>query len=124
VHCDSPLEAELLAVGGQQKFDRCGVEADAVIQRDHPVAFVDPADGDHGLEDLDVADVAGVAGEKRLEEERSVGGDDVVDPATRNVYSREISTPSTISSAWTITTPSWKAAASAIVGVSSVLGPV
>ena len=35
-----PLQPELLAVGRQQQFDCGGVEPDAVIERDHLVAFV------------------------------------------------------------------------------------
>ena len=84
------LQAELLAVGRQQQFDRRGVEADAVVQRHHLVALVDAADRDHRLEDLDVADVARVAGEQRLQEERPVRGDHEVDPVARDVDARKV----------------------------------
>ena len=88
------------------------------------MAFVDTADSDHRLEDLDVADVARVPGEQRFQCERPVGGDHEVHPVARDVDARKAFASSTISSACTITTPSWKAAASAMVGVSSVFGPV
>ena len=121
---DPALQAELLAVGRQQQFDRGGVEPDTVIQRHHLMAFVDAADRDHRLEDLDVADVPRVAGEQRLQEERPVGLRPRSPPSRRECPLGEAHAVSTISSACTITTPSWNAAASAIVGVSSVLGPV
>ena len=68
-----PLQAELLAVGRQDQFDRGRVEADAVIERLHLMALVDAANRHHRHQDLHSADVARVAREERLDEERLVG---------------------------------------------------
>ena len=68
------------------------------------------------------ADCPGIAGEQRRQVERPVGCTDQVHPVARE-YRRGAAGP-TISSTCTTTIPSWKAAASAIIGVSSVFGPV
>ena len=58
VPADLPAQAQLLAVGRQDEFDRRGVEADPVIERRHPVPLVDPAHRHHRHQDLHLADLA------------------------------------------------------------------
>ena len=67
VPADLALQAERLAVGRQQQFDRRGVEADAVVEALHLVLGVDALDGHHRHQHLDLGDLRRVAGEQRLD---------------------------------------------------------
>ncbi|MGY4159665.1 hypothetical protein ACVINW_005507 [Bradyrhizobium sp. USDA 4461] len=75
VGADLALEAELLAIGRQQQFDRGGVEADAVIEPAHAVGRVDALDGEHRGQDLGLGDRRRIAREQGLDIERPAGFD-------------------------------------------------
>ena len=80
VAADLAAQPELLPVGGQDQLDGRRFEADPVVELLHPMALVDPADREHRLQDLDVADLPRVPGEERLQVERPVGRHDHVNP--------------------------------------------
>ena len=60
---DLAAQAEFFAVGGQQQFDRRGVETDAVVERRDPVFGIDALERHHRHEDLHVGDMTRVTGE-------------------------------------------------------------
>ena len=90
VLADLALQAQLLAVRGQDQLDGGGVEADAVVQRLHVVALVDATDGHHRHQDVHRLDQARVAREQRLAEERLVGLHHVVDPGAGDIHARQV----------------------------------
>ena len=87
---DLALEAELLAIGRQQQFDRGGVEADAVVQPLHAVRRVDALDRQHRRQDLHFGDGGRIAREQRLDIEGPVGLDDEIHPVARDVDPRHL----------------------------------
>ena len=91
-----------------------------MVQRGDLVPLVYTADGEHGQQDMDVGEVARITSEQCLDLERPVGLDDEV----HNTGDVTRGTLSTISLTWAMTMPDRNAVASAIVGVSSVFGPV
>jgi hypothetical protein len=90
VPADLALQAQGRAVGGQQQLHRRGIEAHAVVQGRHLVALVDAADHHHGREDLQLLDVAGIAGLDGLLGEGPVRLDDHVHPAAGDVDARQL----------------------------------
>ena len=88
VPADLALQAERLGIGRQQQLDRGRVEPDAVVEPVHLVFRIDPADGHHGHQDLDLGDLGRVAGEERLDVMRLRALDDEVDPIARHVHAR------------------------------------
>ena len=70
VAADLSLQAERLAIGGQQQLDGGGIEADAVVERGDAVALVDAADHHHAHQHLQLVDVARIAREQRFDRER------------------------------------------------------
>ena len=89
VAADLALQPERFAIGRQQQFDGGGVEADAVIERGHAVRFVDAANHHHRGQHLQIADVARIAREQRLDGKRPVGLHDHVDPRAGNIDARQ-----------------------------------
>ena len=87
---DLAPEAELLPVGRQDQLYGGRIEANPMVQLLHSVALVDPADREHRLQNLDVADMAWIAREQRLHVKRPVGLHDHIDPTTRNVDARHL----------------------------------
>ena len=87
---DLALQAQLLAVGRQQKLDRGGAEADAVIQPLHAIRRVDALDREHRGQDLPFGDGGRIARKQRLDEERLVGLDDEMHAVCRNVDARHL----------------------------------
>ena len=88
VAADLPTQPEPFTVGRQQQLDRRRVEADAVIERRHAVAFVDPSDHQHAEQDLQLADQPRVAREEGLDLEWPVRRNDDVDPGRRDIDAR------------------------------------
>ncbi len=84
------LQPQLLAIGRQQKLDRRGIEADAVVQPLDAIGRVDALDRQHGGQDLAFGDRRGIAGEQRLDEERLVRLDDEMHPVGRDVDARHL----------------------------------
>ena len=115
------VESERLRVRRQQQFDRCRVEADAVVEPLDPVFGVDALDRHHGHQHLDLGDLRRIAGEQRLDVVRLGRLDHEVDPVARHVNAGQ---GLTISLTCAITMPLRNAVASTMAGVSSVFGPV
>ena len=82
---DLAAQPQLLPVGGQDQLDGRRIEADPVVELLHLVTLVDPADREHRLQDLHVADLPRVPGEQRLQVERPVGLHDHVNPVAGDV---------------------------------------
>ncbi len=89
VPADLALEAERFRIGREQQLDGGGVEPDAVVERQHPVALVDAANGEHGHEDVLFGYQARITGEERLDGRRPVRLHHEVDPVSRNVDARQ-----------------------------------
>ncbi len=87
---DLAAQTEFFAIGRQQQFDGRGIEADAVVERLHAVLGIDALERHHRHEDLDVGDMARVAGEQRLDIERLVGLYDHVHPGARDIDTVEL----------------------------------
>jgi hypothetical protein len=106
VLADLALQAELLAIGGQDQLDGGRVEADAVVERLHVVALVDAADRHHRHQDVHRLDQARIAREQRFAEERLVRLHHVVDPGAGMSTRGRSAGSSTISLTCAITMPS------------------
>ena len=90
VAADLALQPETRRIGGQQQFDRGGVEADAVVQALHAILGVDALDRHHRHQHLYLGDLRRVAGEQRLDEMRARAGDHEVHPVAGNIHARHL----------------------------------
>ncbi len=89
VLADLALEAERLAVGGQDQFNGRGIEADAMVERLHLVALVHATDCHHGHQHVHRLDQARIPREQRLAEEGLVRLHHVVDPRAGDIHARQ-----------------------------------
>ncbi|MNN88250.1 hypothetical protein D3C81_2059110 [compost metagenome] len=85
VAADLALQAQLLAIRGQNQLDGGRIETDAVIERLHLVFFIHAADRHHGHQHVHGLDHARIARKQRFDEERFVGLHDEIDPRAGHV---------------------------------------
>ncbi|SAQ22797.1 Uncharacterised protein [Klebsiella michiganensis] len=90
VFTDFALQAELFAVGRQQQFDGGGVKADPVVQGLHLMLGVDAFNRHHCHQDMFLLNQARIAGKQRLDKERFIRDDHVVNPRTGDIHARQI----------------------------------
>jgi len=62
VAADFAFQTQLLAVSGQNQFNRGSIEPDAVVERLHLVLLINSAHGQHRHQDVDIGDMARIAG--------------------------------------------------------------
>ncbi|MNZ43611.1 hypothetical protein D3C78_612180 [compost metagenome] len=87
---DFAFQPELLAVGGQQEFNRGGIKTDPVVQGLDLMFCVDAFNRHHRHQNVFLLDQARIAGEQRFDKERFVRHYHVVNPGTGDIHTRQV----------------------------------
>src|SRR5437867_4425387 len=88
VPADLSLEPEALCIGGNQELNRRSIEANAVVETLHAVFGVNPLDGHHRHQHLDIGDSRRIASKERLDMMRRWTLNHMRDPVAGDIDSR------------------------------------